>query len=255
MRNILAIARRELSAYFATPVGWLALSAFLLITGFFFTALVSLYSMQSAEQAFSPYGAPDMNLNEYLVAPFFGNTAIILLFIVPALTMRLFAEDRKTRALELLLTSPITTTEIVLGKFLGAMGFIAVMLACTLHYIGILFYLGDPDIGVVVSSYLAMFLLSGAFVSVGLVTSSFTENQVVSLVLGFVMLLLLWVLGWAEASTSGLAAEVIGFASLINRMEDLTKGLIHTRDVAYYLSFISFFLFATHQRVEAYRWS
>lgn len=255
MRNVLAIARREVGAYLSSPIGWVQIAGFLALTGFFFAALVSLYSVQSTEMAFNPYGGGDLNIDEYLVAPYFGNTAIILLFLCPAITMRLFAEDRKTGALELLLTSPVSTAQIVLGKFLGAMGFVTVLLLFTAHYPAVLFWLGDPDPGVVASSYLALLLLAAAFVSVGLLASSFTENQVVALVLSFGLLLMLWVLGWAETATSGMAKEVLGFASMIARMEDLTKGLVHTRDLVYFVSFIAFFLFATHQRVEAFRWS
>ena len=255
LKSILAIARREVSAYFATPVGWVSLCAFLALTGFFFVVFINFYTLQSAETAFSPYG-DGMDLNEQLVGPFYANMSILLLFICPALTMRLFAEDRKTRSLELLLTSPISTTEIVLGKFLGAMGFITVLMACTLHFPAMLYWLGEPDIGVLGSCYVAIFLLAGAFMAVGLLTSAFTENQVVALIVSFVMLLGLWVLGWAESAVSTPQLEqVLTHASMINRMEDLTRGLVHSRDLVYFTSFIGLVLFATHQRVEAYRWS
>jgi ABC-2 type transport system permease protein len=254
MRNILAIAGREVRAYFATPVGWLVLCAFLLITAFFFLLMLGMYNMQAAEMAYNPYAGSEMNLDEYLVAPFFGNTAVILLFICPLLTMRLFAEDRKSRSLELLLTSPASTTEIVLGKYLGAVGFFAIILLCTAHYPAQLFWMGEPDPGVMASSYLAVLLLGSCFMAVGLLSSAMTENQIVAAVISFVTLLGLWILGWGEELASGTLKEVLSYASLINRMEDLTKGLIHTQDLVYYLSFIFFFLFATHQRVEAYRW-
>ena len=121
MGNILAIAKRELRNYFATPVGWLSLCGYILLTGFFFTIFLGFYSEQAATMGFDPYGPAEMNVDEYLVSPFFGNANIILLFLCPALTMRLFSEDRKAKSLELLLTSPISTAEIVLGKYLGAL--------------------------------------------------------------------------------------------------------------------------------------
>ncbi len=252
--NVLAIARRELAAYFATPVGWIALCAFLIITGFFFASMIGFYNLQSAQMSFDPYGTGDMNVDEYLVAPFFANTGVILLFLCPALTMRLFAEDRRSRSLELLLTSPVSTLEIVLGKYLGAMAFCSVMLLATGHYTALLLWLGSPDVGVLVSSYVSVLLLCGSFVAVGMLTSAFTESQVVALVIGFGLLLMFWVLSWADASTSTGAGEWLAYASMLTHLEQLAKGLVHSRDLVYYLSFIAFFLFATHQRVDAYRW-
>lgn len=254
MRNVLAIAGRELRAYFASPIGWVVLCLWVLIMGIFFVAVLGIYNMQATEMAYNPYAGSEMNIDEYLVAPLFGNTSVILLFICPLMTMRLFAEDRKSKSLELLLTSPITTTEIVLGKYLGAFGFFAIVLLGTVHMPALLFWMGEPDPGVMASSYLAVLLLGGCFLAVGLMTSSMTENQIVAAVLSFGLLLALWIVGWFEELASGTLKEVFSYASLINRMEDMTKGLIHTQDLVYYLSFIFFFLFATHQRVEAYRW-
>jgi ABC-2 type transport system permease protein len=241
-------------ASFTTPVGWLCLCAFLVLTGFFFASMVGFYNMQSTEMSFDPYGGVTLNLDEYLVAPFFGNMGVVLLFVCPALTMRSFSEDRKTRAFELLLTSPVSTAEIVLGKYLGVMGFVSIMLACTAHFPLILGWLGEPDLGVLACSYLSVLLLTGSFVAVGLLTSAFTENQVVALVLGFALLLLFWVISWADASTGSRAGAALSYASMLTHMGQLGKGLVHTRDLVYYATFIGFFLFATHQRVEAYRW-
>ncbi len=255
MRNILAIADREVRGYFATPVGWVVLCIFLILTGFFFASIVTLFSAQSAELAMNPYGGPDLNVNEYLVAPFFGNVAVVLLFLCPAVTMRVFAEDRRSKALELLLTSPVSTAEIVLGKYLGAMGFIGVLLLCTAHFPLLLFWMTSPDPGVLFSSYLSVLLMSGSFVAVGVLTSAFTENQVVALLAGFGTLLMFWVISWADASSSSsTVGEVLSYLSMLTHLDQLAKGLIHSRDLVYYASFIGFFLFATHQRVEAFRW-
>lgn len=254
MRNILAIAQREVRAYFATPVGWICMFGFLALSGLFFALFTMLYAEEAANQTFNPYMGNQLNMDEYLVAPFWGNTYIILLFICPGLTMRLFAEDVKSRSMELLLTSPVSTMEIVLGKYLGAMGYITVILACTLHYPAIWFWLGDPDPGVMASSYLAVFLLAGSYCAVGMMFSAFTSNQIVSVVLSFGTLLVLWILGWGSELAGGTLSEILEFASLVNRMESLTKGLVHSKDLIYYFSFIGFFLWVTYQRVEAYRW-
>ncbi|MED5371045.1 MAG: ABC transporter permease subunit [Myxococcota bacterium] len=259
MRNTFAIAGRELRSYFATPVGWLSLTGYVFLTGFFFLAFLLYYNEQAATMGFNPYGEADMNVDEWLVAPFFGNANIILLFLCPALTMRLLAEDRKSKSLELLLTSPISTTEIVLGKYLGALGFVLVLFAGTLHYPALLMWMGDPDPGILASCYLSWTMMTACFMAVGLMASAFTENQMVAMILAFGLLLIFWLLGWMESGlgSTGFQAtikEVLSFASLVNRTEDMQKGLIHTKDLVYFASFIGFFLFVTHQRVEAYRW-
>ena len=253
MRAILAIARRELDAYFATPVGWLCLCGFVAVTGFFFALMVAGYAYQSTQMAMNPY-AEGFNINEYLLPDFFGNTSVILLLLCPALSMRLFAEDRKTRAYELLLSSPLSSTEIVLGKFLGSLGFLAVMMASTLHYVAILYWLGSPDAGMLLSSYGALFLMSAAFMAVGMFASSFTTNQVVALVLSFGAVLGLWVLAWMDSFADQSFVKVITYISMLSHQNDLSKGLLHLKDLVYFGTFIGFFLFATQQRVEAYRW-
>lgn len=253
MRNSLTIARRELAAYFASPMGWLVIAAFLALTGFFFASMVSFFAVETTQMGYGGY-QESVDVNQYLVAPFFSNTGVILLMLCPALTMRLFAEDRRAGSLELLLTSPVTTTEIVLGKYLGGMAFVLAMLAATVHYPLILYWLGDPDPGVVFCSYLSMFLMVGAFVAVGLLASAFTENQVLALVVSFALLLGFWVASWADTSTSGQWGEVLSYVSMLSHLEEMAKGIVHLEDLVYYASFIGVALFATHQRVEAYRW-
>lgn len=253
--NILTIARRELSAFFSTPVGWIVMSAFLFINGVFFVLFLSFYTLQSTQSPMSPYGPPQLDLNEHFIAPFYGNVAVLLLFVSPVITMRLIAEDRKTRVLDLLLTSPITTTEIVLGKFLGALGFIIAMLLSTLHFPLALAWVGSPDLGVVASCFLSVVLVGASVSSVGLLVSSFTESQIIAGIVSFVVMIFVYVLSMMGSVTSGTYREVIEGVSLLSHMEPLTRGLMHSKDIVYFVSFITFFLFATHQRVEAFRWS
>lgn len=254
MRGAFTIARRELGAYFSTAVGWLSLLSFLVLTGFFFASMVSFYSLQSTEAAFNPMMAEPLDLDQYLVAPFYANMAVILLFVCPGLTMRLFAEDQRQGSLDLLLTSPVPSWQVVVGKYLGAFGFVVVMLLSTAHYPLILMWLGTPDLGVLACSVLGVLLLAGAFLAVGLLASSLTENQVVALLLSFGMLLLLWVVAWADPAASSGWQKVLAYLSIMNHLEQLTRGLLHTKDVVYYLSFIGFFLFATTQRLEVMKW-
>ena len=255
MSTTLAIARRELDSYFATPVGWLSIVGFLLVTGFFFAFMVTDFSMQSTAAVMDPYGGGGaMDLNRDLLPAFFGNWAVILLFVCPAISMRIFSEDLSQRSFELLQSSPLTSSQIVLGKYLGALGFLTVMFAATLHYVVIFYWLGSPDPGVLTTSYLTMFLLSACFVAVGMLASSFTVNQVVAFVMSFGLLLVLWVLSWTESLSTGAFGTAISYVSMLSHIDQLTKGLLHLEDAVYFLSFIGFFLFATQQRVESYRW-
>ena len=252
MRVILTIASRELRGYFATPVGWLCMTGFAVVTGFFFALMTTDFAAQAATDQFNPYMASQLNLTDWLIQPFFANTAVILLMLCPALSMRLFAEDRRSGALELLLASPISSSQIVTGKYLGSLGFVLAMLGTTLPMTGILYWLGSPDTGVILSAYLATLLLAASFMAVGMLTSAFTTSQVVALVLSFGALLSLWVLSW----TSGLGdlGEAVAAVSMLTHLQQLSKGLLHLKDLVYFVSFIAVFVFATIQRVEAYRW-
>ena len=254
MTRTLAIARRELEAYFATAIGWLVLCGFVFLTGLIFALILTDLSLQAADAAMNPYGGGSVSVNEHLLPGFFGTTSVILLLISPAISMRLFSEDLKQRSMELLLSSPLSSVEIVLGKYLGAVGFLAVMLVSTLHYIVLLAWLSTPDWTLVLANYAATFLMASAFLAVGMLTSAFTRSQLIALVISFGFLLVLWFLSGIGALATGPVGEVLGYLSVLSHSEDLGRGLLHLKDIAYYLTFIGFFLFATHQRVEAMRW-
>lgn len=254
MSTVLAIARRELDQYFATPMGWIFLCGFVFVTGGYFTAVTSWYGKQALEAAFSPYGGGGVDIHDTIVPELFGFMTTILMLLVPAIAMRLFSEDRRQRSFELLLSSPITSTQIVLGKYLGALGFVAVLLASTVHYVIILDWLSTPDWGVVLSNYLSLLLVCGVFLAVGMLMSTVTENQIVAFGLGFGLVLILWILSILQALTDASWATALSYVSFLPHNEQLSKGVLHVEDVVYFVTFIGFFLFATHQRVEAYRW-
>ena len=142
----------------------------------------------------------------------------------------------------------------LLGKYLGALGFLAVMLLSTAHYVALLAWLSSPDWILVGANYLATFLMASAFLSVGMLTSSFTRSQLISLVVSFGFLLVLWFLSGVSSVAPGTIGEVLSYTSVLSHSEQLSRGLFHIKDIVYYLTFIGFFLFATHQRVEAMRW-
>lgn len=255
MRAILAIARRETAAYFATPIGWICLCAFAVVSGFFFFSMVFVYSQVYGETVMNPAMGSQINIDDVIVVPFFNNLAVIGLLVVPALTMRLLAEDRRQKSIEVLLTSPITSTQIVLGKYLGAVAFAACILATTLPFSWYLARYGDPDLGILLCNYAGFLALLAAMMAVGLFASALTENQIVALVVAFALNLSIWVFGWlVTGADDGAIKTAFEYVSMLTHMEQIGKGLVHLENVVYFLTFIGFFLFATVQRVEALRW-
>jgi ABC-2 type transport system permease protein len=250
--NALTIAGRELRSYFGTALGWLVLAGFLVVVGFFWFSMVTLYVEEGTQVGASPYAASQFTYANYLLSPFFGNTSIVLLMVCPALSMRSFAEERRSRTIELLLTSPVATWEIVLGKFLGAVGFVAVMLVGTFYVpLTLKFWGTGVDWGVLAAGYLAMVLVSAALLALGLMFSSMTSNPMMAMVLSFAAGLVIWLLSWMGEGSESVAAQI----SLASHFADLTRGAVKLSDLVYYAGFTSFFLFATHQRVDSYRWS
>jgi ABC-2 type transport system permease protein len=255
MIGALTIARRETSALFSTPVGWIALTAFTFIGGFFFTAMLIGYFDAYSQSVLNPGQADQLSVNEWVIQPLFSNLGVIALFIVPAVTMRLIAEDRRQRSIELLLTSPVSSYEIALGKFLGGMGFALVMAASTLPFTWFLYAMGNPDTGIVISNYVSFVLMLGTLIAMGTFASSVTENQIVAFMISFAGGLFLWISNWlVQSMGDGAAKTGIEYLSMLKHAESMGKGLLHVQDVVYFLSFIGFFLFATAQRVEALRW-
>jgi ABC-2 type transport system permease protein len=257
MRNILAIAGKELRSLFVSPIAYVVLTGFLLLGGWFFFSmlarfsyLVTLYTgIQNAE------AVQALNLNEYVLAPLLQNMTIILVIMIPLITMRAFAEEKRAGTYELLLTSPLTVAEIVLGKLLGLLGFVAIMVALTGIYPLILLFYGNPEPGPVAAGYLGLFLLSAVFVSVGLLASALTENQIIAAVVCFVALLFLYVVAWPAETAGGGVSALLKYLSVVDHFSEMVKGIIDTRDLVYFLTVILLSLFLTHRVVEASRQS
>ncbi len=249
MSIIFAIAKRELDNYFHTTVGWLSLLGFVGLSGLTFAWIVSAYG-----DPMNALSGQAIDINQYLIPDFFGTLAVFLLLLSPALSMRLFSEDFQQNSFELLLSSPITSQQIVLGKFLGALGFVATLLLSTAHCMAILYWLSTPDTVIMLMNYLSTFLMAASFVSLCMLFSAFTRSQLIALALGFTSILALWFLSGIAEMTSGNLKEILSFASVLSHTDNLNKGLFQLKDIVYFISFISFFLFATQQRIEAYRW-
>lgn len=256
MKNALTIAGKELRSYFVSPIGYVVLTGFLLLGGWFFFNLLArfnfLLSIYSAMR--NPEAQARLNLNDFVVAPLLHNLSVVLVILVPVITMRSFAEEKRTGTYELLMTSPLSIAEIVAGKFLGAFAFLLVMIGLTAIYPLILLLYGNPEMGIIACGYLALLLLATAFVTVGLLTSSLTENQIISAVSCLVVLLLLYVIAWpAETAGAGLGA-VLKYLSLTEHFSEMVKGVIDTKDLVYFVSVILLSLFLTQRSVESVRW-
>jgi gliding motility-associated transport system permease protein len=257
MRNVFAIVGKELRSYFVSPIAYVVLTGFLLLGGWFFfnllsrfNLLLSLYlQMQQGGEA-----ANRLNLNDYVVSPLMHNLAIVLVILVPMITMRAYAEEKKGGTYELLLTSPVRTGEIVLGKFLASFLFICIMIGLTGVYPAILMKFGNPEPAVIASGYLGLILLATVFVAVGLLTSSLTENQIIAAVSGLVATLLLYIIGWPAETAGDVLGPLLRYLSVTEHFAEMVRGIINTRSLVYFLSLISLALFLTQRSVESLRW-
>jgi ABC-2 type transport system permease protein len=252
MSNVLAIAQKELKSYFASPIAYIIVGVFALVFGYFYFVSVTFF-LQASLQMGMP-GAGQVNINTMAIRPLLQNIAVVALFMLPLITMRTYAEEKRTGTIELLLTSPLTDTQIVLGKFLGAVALYATMLAVTWIHIGILFVYGNPEWKPIVTGYLGLLLMGAAFMSIGLLISSLTRNQIVAGVVTFSVLLLLWTLNWMSESYGPMAQKVLSALSITERFDDFSKGVISVSHLVYYVSFITFGLFLTTKSVDSERW-
>ncbi len=239
MRNLWAIARRELGAYFVSPIAYLVGAAFLAMMGFFFYTDV-IFTV--------------LNRSEPTMRYIFGVMTTILLFVAPVLTMRLLAEEQRLGTLELLLTAPVRDWEVVLGKYLAALVLYLGLLAATGLYPILLFWMGgNPDLGPIL--YLGMFLFGAALLAIGLFSSSLSQNQVVAAVVGIGLVILLAVASLpADGITNPTLQRILNHLDLRNHLMNFRRGLIDTTDVVYYLGVIASFLFLTVQILSSRRW-
>ena len=249
MTNILAIAHKELRAYFASPIAWVVIGLFALMFGFFYYSLLLYFDRQSLQAA-----GQAVNVNEQFLRPVFLNATVIFLFVLPLVTMRTYSEEKRSGTIELLLTAPLTDLQIILGKFLGAMGLYAAMLAITLVHVGLLFVFGSPEWRPVVTTYFGLLLMGGCFLSLGLFISSLTKNQIVAGMITFGVFLMLWVINWIASFMGPTTQQVLNYLSITDHLDDFTKGIVDTKHLVYYISFITFGLFLTARSVDTERW-
>jgi len=248
------IALRDFRAFFTTPVAYILSAGFLGIMGFFFFYLLDVYNIQNLQYSQMQMGGK-VTLSQLIQGLFQTITFIFLLVVTPVITMRLFAEEKKMHTIELLMTAPITLTQLVLGKFLSAMLFVFSLLGMTLIYPIILLSVGSPDLGLIFTCYIGNILMVASFVSIGVMFSALTDNQIIAFFLTFVTCFLLWLIGVAAVSVSATVGDILKYVSVLEQYQSsFLIGTLNLTAVIYYLSLTTFFLFVTQRVLDSYRW-
>ncbi|MFC2163523.1 ABC transporter permease subunit [Acidobacteriota bacterium] len=254
MSNIWAVCKKEVRSYFTSPIAYVAITVFLVLSGFFFQSLMWWFNTQSMQMARNPQYYQQLNINQMVYSPLFHNISIFLLLMIPLITMRLFADEKRTKTDELLYTSPISINQIILGKYFASLFVLLVMLFLNGLLSLFTFAFGNPELAPILNGYLGLFLMGAAFMAIGIFFSSVTENQIVAAILTFGTLLLFWVLNWAAASASGMMRDVLNYLSFFQHFDDMTRGILDTTDLVYYVSMVFFGLFLTHSVIQSRRW-
>ncbi|MCZ7587248.1 MAG: ABC transporter permease [Deltaproteobacteria bacterium] len=254
--GVITILQKEWRQYFLSPIAYVILVVFLALAGFFyydlFTYFVQTQTMYQAYQ--NPEMAAQVNVNDMILTPLFHNLSVLLLLIIPLVTMRLYAEERKNGTEELLLTSPIRESSIVYGKFLGAVSFYLAALLLTAQFPLLLYKYGSPDLGKLLTGYLGLFLMGTSFLAFGLFSSTLARTQIQAAMWSFFTLLLLWIVGWVSESLPGASGEILRYIAMLPHFEGFADGTLKLSDLVYYASFISLFLFLSTRVVESARW-
>ena len=253
MRNIWTICRRELYAYFVSPIAWVLLTIFAFLSGAFTYLISAAFMRASLEGQMSGQTFP-MNVNEQVIAPLFSNMAVVGLFLIPLISMRLFAEEKRQGTIELLVTSPIHDLEVVIGKWLSAVLMYGALLVVLLADYSFLFFYGNPDWKPVATGFLGILLQGGCLLAFGTFISTLTRNQIVAGAIGFALALVLWILNWTTSFGNSDTVQVLNYLSIVSHMDSFSRGVIDTKDLIYYLSMIFFGLFLTARSLESLRW-
>lgn len=253
MRNVWIICRKELGSYFASPVAYILLVMFGFIFGYFFWNALGAFVFESIQSQMSGQSFP-MNLNEWIIRPLLSNLSVVNLFFIPLITMRLFAEEKRTGTIELLATSPVRDIEIILGKWFAAVLLYACLLLFTAVNFGFLFKYGNPDWKPLLVGYFGIFLLAGALLAIGTFISSLTKNQIIAGAVTFGICLLLYVFGWVSGYETASWARVLSYLSVATHIESFEKGVLDSKDAIYYLTLIFLGLFFTARSMESLRW-
>ena len=253
MRNVWIICRKELRSYFVSPIAYLLLAMFAIVFGFFFWNAVG-YFVYAGMEAQMRGGMFPMSVNEQVIRPLISNVSVIGLFLIPMITMRLFAEEKRSGTIELLVTSPVRDFEVILGKWLAAMLLYSGMLLLTALNFAWLFRYGNPDWKPVAVGYLGLLLQAGTLLAIGTFISTLTRNQIIAGAATFGICLLLWVLEWVSNYESSTWARVMAYLSVLTHFDSFSKGLLSLKDAVFYVTAIFLGLFLTARSMESLRW-
>jgi len=253
MQNVWIIFRKELRSYFVSPIAYLLLAMFAVIFGFFFWNILGFFIREGTEAMMSGQMFP-MNLNERVIRPLLSNISVVGLFLIPMITMRLFAEEKRTGTIELLATSPVSDVQVILGKWSAAVVLYGGMLLLSAVNFLFLFKYGRPDWKPLAIGYLGLLLQAGALLAIGTFISTLTKNQIIAGAVTFAVCLLLWILEWVTGFDTAAWARVMAYMSVITHFESFAKGLLDSKDVIFYVTLIFLGLFLTARSMESLRW-
>jgi ABC-2 type transport system permease protein len=249
------IYKKELRLYFTSPVAYVILTIFLLIAGYFFYSIFAFFTRASMQMAMNPQMGRELNVTDSVMRPLFSNLSVILLLLMPLVTMRLFAEERRSGTIELLLTYPVRDGAVLAGKYLAALTLYGVMIAGTLAYPAMIVSFARLEWGPLLTGYLGLLLMGAMFLAVGVFASSLTENQVVAAIVTFGVLLMFWIIGWTAEFAGGPLGAVLTHLSILEHNDTFAKGVLDTKDIIYYVNFTVLALFLALRSLEARRWS
>jgi ABC-2 type transport system permease protein len=255
MFNFYPIYRRELKSYFSSPAVYVVAAMYFFLAGLFFYGILDNFSYLSGNaQKRKEMGIDTMNFTQLVVSQLFWSINFLLLFVVPIFTMRLLAEEKKSGTFELLKSLPFTDWSIVIAKFLAAYSLIVIMLLVNGYFVLVMARFGKPELPVVGVAFVGVLIASAGYVAIGLFASAVTENQIVAAIVGFVVLLGLFLIGDVTMPASTGVSHLLGLISMRHHSDQFTRGLLRGEDIAYFAMIVGIFLFLTSRTLELRRW-
>ncbi len=259
MGNVINITKKELKSYFISPIAYVIATVFLIITGYMYWKNVMAFNAACFRAASLPEALKRLNVNRDIFISNFRSIIVTIMYMMPIITMRIFSEEKKNKTMELLMTSPVTVPEVVFGKFLASFilyaGIIGTTLYMPLFISTVQFTMGDLYWTPILVGYLGVLMLGSVFLAIGIFASSLTENQIVAAVISFGFILMFTLIDAAAAQVQGLLRVILSKLSLVAHSRSFFNGVIDSRDVIYYLSFMALALFLTFRVVESKRWT
>jgi gliding motility-associated transport system permease protein len=253
VKNTFIICRKELKGYFSSPIAYLLLAIFGVLFGFFFYSATAFFVQAGIRSQMMGQNMP-MDVNQYVIRPLLSNASVIGLFLLPLISMRLFAEEKRSGTMELLMTSPVRDIEVILGKFFAAFLMYSCLIGLLVLNLGFLFLYGQPDLKPMLMGVAGLLLQGAALLAIGMFISTTTRNQIIAGGASFAVFLMLWVLDWVSSYQTAAWAKVVAYISVVSHFDSFSKGVLDTKDLVFFVSLIFFGLFLTARSMESLRW-